>query len=94
MPSALFVEAGAGAGRLVNRAGTVKERRTLPLCSWASARSGVVEGASGEDMVVAHAGMSSLGGRTVLSLVEYKQRCSRRTCRTVVCLCVSLRAGR
>jgi hypothetical protein len=53
IPSAILVEAEAGAGLLLNRAGTVNERR--PLCRGGGACSEVLEGASGEDMVAAHA---------------------------------------
>ena len=47
MPSALLVDAGAGAGRLAMRAGSVKERRTFPLLSAAGACSASVEGGVG-----------------------------------------------
>lgn len=85
IPSALLVEAAAGAGLLLNRAGTVNERR--PLFSGGGACSGDLEGASGEDMVSAHACISSPG---VLCYVfaAHRRRCSRRTCRTVAILCV------
>jgi len=53
IPSVILVEAGAGAGLLLNRAGTVNERRLL--CRGGGACSEVLEGASGEDMVAAHA---------------------------------------
>lgn len=55
IPSAILVEAGAGAGAglLLNRAGTVNERRLL--CRGGGACPEVLEGASGEDMVAAHA---------------------------------------
>jgi hypothetical protein len=63
MPSALLVEAAIGAGLLVKRAGTVNERRAVPLCNAGGACSEFLEGATGEDMVGAHAGISSLTGR-------------------------------
>jgi hypothetical protein len=44
MPSALLVEAGAGAGLLAMRAGSVKERRALPEPSAAGACSASCEG--------------------------------------------------
>jgi hypothetical protein len=61
IPSTLLVEVGAGAGLLRSRAGTVKERR--PLCSGGGACSGVLEGASEDDMVNAHACISKSGCR-------------------------------
>lgn len=63
MPSALLVEAGLGAGLLLSRAGTVKERRTLPVFCRAGACCGVLEGATGEDIIDGHAGISSFDGR-------------------------------
>lgn len=86
MPSTLFVEAGAGAGLLLNRAGTVKERRVL--FSGGGACSGVLEGASGEDMAAAHARISNPGVSCYVSFAERKRRCGCRTCRTVVTSCV------
>jgi len=85
MPSALLVEAGAGAGLLRIRAGTVKERR--PLCSGGGACSGVLEGASGDDIVKAHACISKSGLSCYVSSAEHKRRCGCRTCRAVVLLC-------
>ena len=84
MPSALVVEAELGVGLLLSRAGTVNERR--PLFSETGACSGVLEGASGEDMVVAHACISDAGVSCYVPFAKRKQRCGRRTCRTVVIL--------
>ena len=56
MPSALFVDAGAGAGLLALRAGRVKLRRMwVALAAGRSACSGVFEGA-GDDMAGASGG--------------------------------------
>lgn len=86
MPSVLLVEAAAGAGLLRKRAGTVNERR--PLCSGGGAYSGVLEGASGEDMVSAHASMSFLVSPCYVALAGQKQCHGCRACRPVVLLCV------
>lgn len=71
IPSALLLEAGAGAeagaGLLLSRAGTVKERR--PLCSGGGACPGVLEGASGDDMMAAHACIARVG----VSFTEHKR---------------------
>lgn len=85
IPSALLLEAGAEAGLLRSRAGTVKERR--PLCSGGGACSGVLDGASGDDMMNAHACISKSGRCATCRSQNIRRRCGLCTCRTVVLLC-------
>jgi hypothetical protein len=59
MPSALLVEAGAGAGLLAMRAGSVKERRALPEPSATGACSASCEGV--EDMAGVSGGHFAVG---------------------------------
>lgn len=83
MPSALLLEAEAeaGVGLLRSRAGTVNERR--PLCSGGGACSGVLEGASGDDMVTAQVRISRMAVSRYVSFTEHNP-CGCRTCRAVV----------
>ena len=81
IPSAVL-EAGAGAGLLLNRAGTVNERRLL--CRGGGACSEVLEGASGEDMVVAHA-CACMSVQTVACYVSHSSVFG-----AAVAVCVSL----
>lgn len=89
MPSALFGEAGIGAGPLLKRAGTVKERRAL--CSGVGACSGVLEGASGEDMVGGSCRHFEIRGVVLRVIRSYFGRCS---CRAVVILSTGRRVVR
>ena len=82
IPSAVLGEAGAGAGLLLNRAGTVNERRLL--CRGGGACSEVLEGASGEDMVVAHA-CACMSVQTVACYVSHSAVFG-----AAVAVCVSL----
>lgn len=85
MPSALFFAAEDGAGLFLNRAGTVKERRVL--FSRGGACSGVLEGATGEDMV-GHTVISNLRTSFYVFFKKNWRYRGRRTYRTVRILCV------